>query len=167
MSLKSKNPKSTSLKQPLRPVEMSELVLDSTIPYQINRLAHQMNQMLEQELKSHSLSMANWRVMAVLNFNSSATVNQLSDYAMIEQSTVSRLLQRMVKEGYLENNRSSTDGRQRSIVLTKKGTQKYNVVRDVTMKHVARILHGFSHDEQFQLLQIVGRMQENIDSSTP
>lgn len=136
----------------------ADLVLDSTFPYQINRLAHRMNGLLEDELKEHSLSIANWRVMAVLDFNSTATVNQLADYAMIKQSTVSRLLQRMEKEGYLRNTRSTRDGRARSIELTPLGREKYDKIRGITMKHVARALRGFTGDDQSQLLETIIRM---------
>ena len=141
-----------------------QLLLDTTIPNQINRLAFQMNFLLESELKSHGFSMANWRVMAVLDHNSSASVNQLADYAMIDQSTLSRLIKRMEKQGYLENQPSQEDGRARNVVLTTAGTEKYHILREATMKHVARILHGFSPEDQRGLLDAVIRMQENVES---
>lgn len=142
----------------------AQLLLDSIVPYQINRLSYRMNRLLDRDLRMHGLSISIWRIMAVLDFNISATVNDLAIYVMIEQSTLSRMLQRMENEGLLRNSRSPDDGRVRSISLTDKGREQYEMVRSVTMKHVGRIVHGFSHAERQQLMAFIDRMQNNVET---
>lgn len=146
------------------PVTGAELLLDTIIPYQINRLCHRMNKLLEKDLRTHDLSMASWRIMAVLDHNASTTVNELARYAMMEQSTLSRTLQRMEADGLLQSQKSPADARVRSITLTSKGLEQYNTVRSLTMKHVDRALHGLSRAERYQLMAIVTRMRTNVDN---
>lgn len=142
----------------------NRLLLDTIIPYQINRLSHRMNRYLDRELRSHGLSISIWRVMAVLDHAGAATVNDLADYAMIEQSTLSRMLQRMESEGLVENARSSSDGRARTISMTQAGRSRYETVRDITMKHTQRIVEGFSRAERVQLMGFIRRMQKNVET---
>ncbi len=143
--------------------ETNGLLLDSIIPYQINRLCYRMNRLLNQELKTQGLSISNWRVMAALDFDSSITVNELADYAMIEQSTLSRMLQRMEANGLVEVKHASTDARMRVIFLTALGRERFHAVRDVTLRHVKRVIHGLSEGEQIQLIRFISRMQANLE----
>lgn len=145
------------------PEHAAKLLLDSIIPYQINRLSHRMNRLLDQDLRQHGLSISSWRVMAVLDFNAKATVNELSRYAMIEQSTLSRMLQRMEANDLIRPQRDKRDGRLRAFSLTPFGRQKYEDVRDVTLKHVGCIIEGFSNEERSVLMDFIGRMQKNVE----
>lgn len=151
-----------SLKIPGPKGSDEDLILETTIPYQINRLAHHMNRLLEDELAQFGLSITKWRILAVLDFNSSATVNQLADYAMVEQSTLSRMLSRMERDGDIENRLAETDRRVRNIVLTKQGKRKYKLVRGLTLTHVSRIVDGFSRKDQDKLLELIQHMQANV-----
>lgn len=159
-----KNSKKSQSTQKVNPATSDELLLDSIIPYQINRLSYTMNRLLDQELRQEGLSMAYWRVMAVLDFNDSASVNEMAEYAMIQQSTLSRMLQRMETEGYVEYRRIKSDRRVRHIHLTAKGRKKYNTVRDITLRHVRRIVSGFSKSERSQLMKFIKRMDDNVQS---
>ena len=147
-----------------REAPMKKLELETNIPYQINRLAFRMNRRLERSLRKHDLSISNWRIMSVLNFNSTATVNELSDYAMIEQSTLSRMLQRMEKDGLLSIRAASDDARVREIQLSTVGREKFMAVRDIIFEHIDRILAGVSDDEKAALLSLILKLQHNASS---
>lgn len=142
----------------------AQLLLDSIIPYQINQLSYRMNQLLDKELKTHGLSISVWRIMAVLDYSAATNVKDLAQYAMIEQSTLSRMLKKLVVDGFVENKKSDGDGREHSIKLTDLGRQRYSTIRDVTMKHVGRIICDFSGKERTELMQYVARMQQNLEA---
>lgn len=145
-------------------IGVEQLLLDSIIPYQINRLSHRMNKLLDRDLKSEGLSISSWRVMAVLDFNTSVSVNELADYAMIEQSTLSRLLQRMETDGLIELRNSARDGRVRNIYLTEFGRTRYDAVREITLRHVRRVVSGFSQQERQHIMRFIKIMYENVDA---
>lgn len=141
----------------------AQLLLDSIIPYQINKLSYRMNRLLDQELRTHGLTIANWRIMAVLDYNPSITVNTLAHYAMLEQSTLSRILKQMEADGLLVNAASPKDRRVRAINLTDLGRARYDTVRNMTMTHVSRIVGGLNRAERAQLTSFVSRMQKSLD----
>lgn len=140
----------------------AQLLLDSIIPYQINQLAHNMNRILDLELRSQGLSISMWRIMAALDFNAAVPVKDLARHAMIEQSTLSRILKKMQAEGLLENKKSEVDGRVHKIMLTEAGRHRYGAVREITMRHVGRIVHGFDAQERADLARYIARMQSNL-----
>lgn len=142
----------------------AKLLLNSILPYQINRLSYQMNRLLDQELRLHGLSISDWRIMAVLDYNASITVNDLAFYAMIEQSTLSRILKRMEAEGLLVKRQSAQDKRVRAIELTEAGRARYDTVRTVAMTHVGHVVSDLSQDERAQLSNFVARMQDSLKS---
>ena len=144
----------------------AQLLLDSILPYQINQLSYRMNRLLDQDLRGHGLSISNWRIMAVLDFNAAITVNDLARYAMIEQSTLSRILKRMEAEGLLVSRRSERDGRVRTIDLTALGRARYDTVRSIALKHVGHIVSDLSQEERALLASIVARMRKSLEAAS-
>ena len=86
---------------PVRPYLLEDpegnavVVLERILPYLLNRTTFQLNQLLKVDLKPHGLSISNWRVLAVVATNESVTMNQIATYAMIEQPTASRMVDRL------------------------------------------------------------------------
>ena len=74
------------------------------------------------------------------------------------------MIQRMEAAGLLVSQKSSEDGRVRSITLTTEGYRQFDMVQVVTMKHTGRIVAGFSRVERAQLMSLIARMQENIEA---
>lgn len=140
------------------------LVLDRIIPYLANRLTFRLNQLLSKDLRKYGLTIANWRILAVLEYNEKATVNELADYAMIEQSTLSRLIARMEADGLLRRDRVEADGRARSISLTAEGRERYETVRDLALAHVERATRGLSGDDQHVMERIIATMRSNLEN---
>ena len=140
------------------------LVLDRIVPYLANRLTFRLNQLLSKDLRKYGLTIANWRILAVLEYNEKATVNELADYAMIEQSTLSRLIARMEADGLLRRDRVEADGRARSISLTVEGRKQYGMVRDLALAHVERATRGLSSEDQHAMERIIATMRRNLET---
>lgn len=140
------------------------LVLERILPYLANRLTFRMNQLLSKDLHKQGLSISNWRVMAVLAFNERASVNELAEYAMIVQSTLSRLIMRMEAQGLLHRDRVETDGRVRSISLTPKGWKKYETVRTLTLAHSERATRGLTDSQKLEFEQVIAIMRKNLET---
>ena len=142
----------------------SGIVLESILPYLMNCLTFRMNQLLNQDLRKLGLTISNWRLLAVLDYNESASINELVSYAMIEQSTVSRLITRMEEEGLVRRDRIDQDGRVRSISMTDKGREIYTQVQSITMAHAERALLNLSEEEKSALERLISVMRANLDT---
>lgn len=138
------------------------VVLDRILPYLMSRLTFSLNQMLKTDLKKFGLTISNWRVLAVLAAETEVTVNELAEYAMIEQSTASHLIDRMEEEGLLVRKRGEGDGRVRSISLTETGQEKYETVRHTVLAHTNRVLRDVTPEERQALETTLTKMRNNL-----
>jgi DNA-binding MarR family transcriptional regulator len=140
-----------------------KIVLENILPYLINRLTFRMNRLLNRDLRAHGLGISDWRVLAVLDSAGSATINELAAYAMIEQSTLSRLVMRMEKQGLVKRERCEPDGRAVAVSMTAEGSSVYGKLRALSLAHAERVLKGFSDAEKAELKQAVKRMTRNLE----
>ena len=143
----------------------SGLPLNALVPYQINRLSFRMNQRLGKALLKHGMTIATWRIMSALDEHDPATVTQLAKAAMIEQSTLSRALQRLEAKGYVSREFDPNQRHVRRISLTSNGREALEEVRELTWQHVDRILRGFTEVEEHQLRSMLERMQWNVEQT--
>ena len=140
-----------------------DIVLEDILPYLINRLTFRMNRLLNRDLRAHGLTISHWRVLAVLDSAESVTVNELAAYAMIEQSTLSRLVMRMEADGLVSRERSEPDGRVVTVSMTARGRAIYAKLRTLSIAHARRVTKGFGEAEQAGLKQSIRRMIDNLD----
>lgn len=139
-------------------------VLENILPYLINRLTFRMNRLLNEDLRARGLSMSHWRVLAVLDSAKYATVNDLAAYAMIEQSTLSRLVMRMEEQGLVRRERTEPDGRIVTVSMTCEGRITFEKVLAVSLAHSERVVMGFSSNEKAALKKAVRRMTRNLEA---
>lgn len=141
-----------------------EILLDSIIPYLINRLAFQMNRLLSKDLRKQGLQISHWRIFAVLDTAKQSTINELSAYAMIEQPTVSRLVARMEERGLVRRERIDSDGRVVRVSVTDEGRRTYGRARALALAHADRALTGMDEREKQRfrdsLLRVVGNLEK-------
>tara|TARA_R100000322_G_scaffold9788_8_gene6182 strand:+ start:6040 stop:6513 length:474 start_codon:yes stop_codon:yes gene_type:complete len=138
------------------------VVLERILPYLLNRTAFQLNQLLKSDLKPHGISISNWRVLAVLAVNGSVTMSDIASYAMIEQPTASRMVDRLVADGLVERRKGDADRRVRSLALTDRGRESYAAVRNLAFAHTARALGGLSEAECALLTDLLLRIEANL-----
>ena len=77
------------------------------------------------ELKEHDLNTIQMRTLAVLSLMSGATVNELSVYTVTEQSTMSRSLDGMERDGLVRRQHRADDMRVREVHVTEKGREAF------------------------------------------
>ena len=102
------------------------------LPYLINRVGWLLVIDFGQNtLARHHLSIAMWRVLAVLANDDGQRQIDVAASTSIDVSTLSRVVTRLVKMGLVTRTRSATNSRE---VLQKVTTQKWDVlVLDITM----------------------------------
>ena len=100
----------------------TKLDLDNYLPYLVNRVGTIIAEQFGAEaLAPHRLSIAMWRVMAVLASRGGQRQIDLSDLTSIDVSTLSRLVTRLVAMGVVSRTRSANSTREVVVKLTAKG----------------------------------------------
>ena len=82
----------------LRP-SLGEIGLQQFAPYLINSVSLSWNTHLADALKAHDMTTTKMRALAILSISSPVTINELSLYALTEQSTMSRTLDSLEEQG--------------------------------------------------------------------
>jgi DNA-binding MarR family transcriptional regulator len=73
------------------------------------------------ELQARNLSVAQWRVLASLYDDAPCTVQQLAQRTLYQQTTLTKLIDRMARLGWVARKPSPADKRERHVVLTASG----------------------------------------------
>jgi DNA-binding MarR family transcriptional regulator len=102
--------------------ERPHLDLDNYLPYLLNRVGFALVESFTSEaLKANQLSIDMWRVLAALSNNGGQRQVDLSGMTSIDVSTMSRLVSRLVRMGFVTRSRSEKSSREVVVALAPKG----------------------------------------------
>lgn len=131
--------------------------------YLLNRAVSRYNVVIEAELRTIEIDIPTWRVLMVLGEESPRSIGQIARSAVINLSTMMRIVERMMKAGLVERAPDSRDGRVTNVILTDLGRQKLAAARILTAPLYRKVIRGFSQAEFARLLDMLNRLHDNLD----
>lgn len=131
--------------------------------YLLNRAVSRYNVVIEAELRKIGIDIPTWRVLMILGEASPRPVSQIAKSAVINISTMTRIAERMVKAGLISTQQNGEDGRVTDLVLTPEGESKLAAARTVTAPVYHQLIRGFSKRDFSRLLELLNRLQENLE----
>jgi DNA-binding MarR family transcriptional regulator len=143
----------------------SKLDLSDYLPYLVNRVGTIIADQFDAEsLAPHGLSIVMWRVMAVLASNGDQRQIDLADLTSIDASTLSRIVSRLMRLGYVTRTRSASSNREVDVSLSAKGGAL--VARFIPIARVieAEASVGLSAEDLAVLKRCLRRMYGNMQS---
>ena len=145
----------------------SKLDLGDYLPYLVNRVGTIVaDQFGEEALAPHRLSIAMWRVMAVLASNGSLRQIDLAGLTSIDASTLSRLVSRLVRMDLVTRARSKNSNREVEVKLSPKGSalvvRLIPLARDIEADAIA----GLTREELAVLKRSLRRVYDNMKNRT-
>jgi DNA-binding MarR family transcriptional regulator len=139
--------------------------LDDFLPYLLNRIANRLNTDLVDDLKEMGLSQQHWRILAVLATTKARTISELVVYTVTPQSTLSRMVDRMERDGLVDKSGVDGDGRYVTVRLTAAGREAFDSILPIAMRHYERSLDGFTAEERETLLRLLQKLLSNVRKS--
>jgi MarR family transcriptional regulator for hemolysin len=140
----------------------AEIGLDHFAPYLINRISARWNMDLQVRLKEYGLTTLQMRVLAILSAMPGATVNELAVYAVTEQSTMSRTLDAMEREGLVRRKNRPGDMRVREVHSTAKGRKAFQRIWPIMHDSLRGMFGGISDEEYETFIALLTRVLKNI-----
>jgi DNA-binding MarR family transcriptional regulator len=137
--------------------------LQESIPYLLARAGIRTGQAFSLELKQHKLTLNEWRVCATLRHQPSQRIGEVAQHTSIDASTLSRLIDAMIKRKLVVRERDSVDARARSLHLTPKGEEVVDRVIPLAQLYERVALAGMSRDEAQALRGFLARIYDNMD----
>lgn len=130
--------------------------------YLLNRAVGRYNVVIEAQLRTIGIDIPTWRVLMVLGEESPRSIGQISRSAVINLSTMMRIVERMMNGGLVERAADSRDGRVTNVILTQAGREKLGAARTLTAPLYRQVIKGFSQTEFSRLLEMLNRLHDNL-----
>ena len=141
--------------------------LDQFLPYLLNRVMGRMNQLLADRLKRHGISFQEWRVLLVLANKGPRTIRTLSEDTIIPHSTLSRMLDRMQRDGLVVRAVSETDARTVKVAITAAGQDLFAALRHHGLAVLGQAAEGLSEAEVKTMRRLASRMAGHLGLAGP
>jgi DNA-binding MarR family transcriptional regulator len=135
--------------------------IDNYLSYLLSRAGHVVYREFHPHVQAAGLSSLEWRVLATLSDGDGLTVGELAHEVLAEQSTLTKLVQRMEKAGWVQRGADASDARRTLVFETGQGRA---VVADLLLqakKHEAALLDNFSATETAALKKILRALIKN------
>ncbi len=104
---------------------LGEMGLENFAPYLMNRIMGRYNAALQDEMVALGLTTPQMRSLAVLSVIDGILIRELAVYAVVQQSTLSRALDALAKDGLIRRETDADDSRATRVFLTGAGREAY------------------------------------------
>jgi len=136
------------------------------LPYLVNRVGWLLvTDFGQNTLARHQLSIAMWRVLAVLADDDGQRQIDVAASTSIDVSTLSRVVTRMVKMGLVTRTRSATSNREVTVRLTPKGAAILARIIPHAIELERRAISGVPAEDLNVIRRSLRRMYQNLAAS--
>lgn len=137
------------------------LELQDFLPYRLSVLSNRTSDAIAREYsKRFSLSVTEWRVMAVLGRYPGLSANQVAQRTAMDKVAVSRAVAKLLDTGRLLREFDEDDRRRSVLRLSEAGYAVYDEVVPLAVGYEKLILDDMSKDERDLLFRLLDRLDE-------
>ena len=141
---------------------LGEIGLSNFAPYLMNRLMGRYNADLRKEMTNLGLTTPKMRALAVLSVIDALTISELAVYAVVEQSTLSRSLERLTSDGLVRREPDANDSRVTRIAITDAGRAAFDQLWPSMARIYSQMFNGIPDDERTAFVNTLQKMLNNI-----
>lgn len=114
--------------------------IDDYLLYLMARASHLISNEFHEKLRRRGISVPVWRVLASLVGSGGETVTGLAEICLLQQPTMTKLLDRMVRDGLVKRTQDSRDRRVVRVALTPRGETIATELAELAKQHEAEVL---------------------------
>lgn len=141
---------------------LGEIGLANYPPYLMNRIMGRYNASLREEMAGLGLTTPKMRALAVLSVIEGPLIRDLSVYAVVEQSTMSRALDQLAAEGLIRRQADAADSRATRVFITEAGRAAFEALWPRMAEANARMFRGIAEEERRAFVGTLQKMLANI-----
>jgi DNA-binding MarR family transcriptional regulator len=113
-------------------------------------------------LREHGVRLGQYQLLRALWERDGMTPRELAEHAAVEMPTVTRTVQRMVRDGFVRREAHPSDARSVRILLAPKGKALETAAVDLRREMVKAALAGISTEDRAQLATTLDRVLQNL-----
>ena len=118
-------------------------------------------------IKIHGFTTSQCNTILEINKAGSLTMNELSDKMNLNTSTMTRVLDNLVRDKYISRDREETDRRIVVVSLTETGTEMAIKLRDSVNEYYKKIIENIPEGQIDNVLNSVNILQKAFEKANP
>jgi MarR family transcriptional regulator, organic hydroperoxide resistance regulator len=134
--------------------------LEEYLLYLLARVSHVLSSEFHNQLRRRGVAVPVWRVLASLHGSKGETVTGLAAVCLLQQPTMTKLLDRMVRGGMVTRSQDARDRRVVRVALTPKGETLADELIRAARQHEATVLARFPEMEAMNLKALLRSVLE-------
>lgn len=140
---------------------MKDFDLDRQLGFNLHRVAMMFKREHARALREHGLTPEQWQALATLWHAGPMRQVDIARVTLQEAPTVSRMLVRMQRRGWILTAPDPADARSKVIRLTPEGSRLREVLPSKLVRHFDRYLAKFSATHQRRLLELLRELRKS------
>jgi len=137
--------------------------IDDYLSYLLARASYAVYKEFDAEVREAGLSSLEWRVLATLNAGEGMSIGELAREVLAQQPTLTKLIQRMSKNGLVERLADAGDARKTMVAATPAGRKLVAGLLARAKTHEAALLDEFDAGEVQALKKILHALIDRYD----
>lgn len=129
--------------------------IDGYLSYLLARASHTVYREFHAQVQAAGLSPLEWRLLATLSDGDGLTIGELAREILAQQPTLTKLVQRMEKAGWVLRGADPVDARRTLVFETQKGRDTVAALLAQAKAHEDCLLQGFSERDVSALKKIL------------
>lgn len=140
--------------------------LENCVSYIATNASKDLAEGFERKLKKQGISRVQWTALYYIGANESVNQKQLSQLMRIKESSTTRLIDRMSKEGYIVRQNNESNRRIVEIVLTQKGKQLREQSLHLGQEYSDYISSDISSEDMDTFIMVLEKMRVKAEEIT-
>jgi DNA-binding MarR family transcriptional regulator len=137
---------------------VSERFVDHYLGYLLGQANHALYKDFDARVRAAGLSSIEWRVLATLHDSEPLPVSQLAHEVLSKQPTVTKLVQRMCEQGWLQLSADPQDQRRTLVATTAAGRRLVRPLVEEAAAHEDTLLRTLGARDKAALKKLLGRL---------
>lgn len=133
----------------------SQRFIDDYLLYLLARASHLISTEFHEQLRRRGVSVTVWRVLASLIGSGGETVTGLAETCLLQQPTMTKLLDRMVRDGLVRRMQDGRDRRVVRVTLTERGQTLAAEMAQAARLHEADLLARYPEVEALAIKDLL------------
>lgn len=138
--------------------------LEASPFYWLTRISGRYMMEMSERLRAIGMDVPRWRVLMILAEHEPASISTLSAEAVINLSTMTKIVQRMEIDGLVASGPRQTDARVTEVRLTETGRQALFDVREPAGQVFRHAFHTFDSEEIGELVKSLRFVFANLEA---
>lgn len=141
---------------------LAEIGLPQFPPYLMNRVMGRYNASLREVMSGLGITTPQMRALAVLSVRDGLLIRELAVFAVVEQSTLSRALDRLDRDGMIRREPDAQDSRATRIFLTDAGRAAHARIWPHMAESYRQMFRGIDAEEEAAFVVTLQKILANV-----